>query len=71
MEFWFLTQSYVGNHFRSITMEWKDHIKIEVYYNSDTNKYGAICIPNNDISSKMEFEYFEANYDQNRWRYIV
>jgi hypothetical protein len=71
MEFWFLSQSYVGNHFESITIEWKDHIKIEVFFNSVTNRYGARCIPNNDEAHKMEFEYVEVNYDQNRWRYIV
>ena len=71
MEFWFLSQSYVGNHFNSITIEWKDHIKIEVFFNSGTNKYGARCIPNNDVAHTMEFEYEEVNYDQNRWRYIV
>ena len=71
MEFWFLSQSYVGNHFNSITIEWKDHIKIEVFYNSAENRYGARCIPNNDEANKMEFEYEEVNHDQNRWRYIV
>ena len=71
MEFWFLSQSYVGNHFKSIVMEWTDHIKIEVFYNTETSKYGARCIPMNDEENKMEFEYIEASNDQNRWRYIV
>ena len=70
MEFWFLSQSYVGNNFKSISIEWKDHIKIEVFYNEVTQRYGARCIPMN-IEEKMEFEYEEASYDQNRWRYIV
>ena len=70
MEFWFLSQSYVGNNFKSITIEWKNHIKIEVFYNSGTNRYGARCIPMNSEDT-MEFEYIEASNDQNRWRYIV
>ena len=71
MEFWFLSQSYVDNHFKSITLEWTDHIKIEVFYNSESGKYGAKCIPMNDEDNIMEFEYIEASNDQNRWRYIV
>ena len=71
MEFWFLSQSYVNNHFKSIEMEWTDHIKIEVFYNPETSRYGARCIPMNDEENKMEFEYIEASNDQNRWRYIV
>ena len=70
MEFWFLSQSYVGNNFKSITIEWKNHIKIEVFYNKDTQRYGARCIPM-DSEDTMEFEYIEASYNQNRWRYIV
>ena len=70
MEFWFLSQSYVGNNFNSITIEWQDHIKIEVFYNKDHDRYGARCIPMNSENT-MEFEYKEASYDQNRWRYIV
>ena len=71
MEFWFLSQSYVNNHFKSIVMEWTNHIKIEVFYNPITMKYGARCIPMNDVENKMEFEYIEASNAQNRWRYIV
>ena len=71
MEFWFLSQSYVGNNFKSITIEWVNHMKIEVFYNKENNRYGARCIPMNDEDNKMEFEYEEASYDQNRWRYIV
>ena len=71
IEFWFLSQSYVDNHFRSMSVEWKDHIKIEVFFNPTTNKFGAKCIPMNDEANKMEFEYVEASNDQNRWRYIV
>ena len=66
MEFWFLSQSYVNNHFKSIEMEWTDHIKIEVFYNPETSRYGARCIPMNDEENKMEFEYIEASNDQNR-----
>ena len=71
MEFWYLSQSYVNNNFQSIVIEWTNHIKIEVYYNTETSKYGARCIPMNDESNIMEFEYIEASNDQNRWRYIV
>ena len=71
IEFWFLSQSYVNNHFNSIIMEWTDHIKIEVFYNKESGKYGAKCIPMNDEENMMEFEYIEASDDQNRWRYIV
>ena len=71
IEFWFLSQSYVDNHFKSMSVEWKDHIKIEVFFNSVTHKFGARCIPMNDEGNMMEFEYNEANNDQNRWRYIV
>ena len=71
MEFWFLSQSYVNNHFNSIEIEWTNHIKIEVFYNNETSKYGARCIPMNDANNKMEFEYIEASNAQNRWRYIV
>jgi hypothetical protein len=71
MEFWFLSQSYVDNHFNSITLDWLDHIKIEVFYNKTSGKYGARCIPMNDTENIMEFEYIEASDDQNRWRYIV
>ena len=48
-----------------------NHIKIEVYYNNETLRYGAKCIPMNDEANMMEFEYIEASNDQNRWRYIV
>ena len=71
MEFWFLSQSYMHNYFNSITIEWTNHIKIEVFFNPTTQKYGARCIPMNEEGSKMEFEYIEASDDQNRWRYIV
>ena len=71
LEFWFLSQSYVNNNFKSIVMEWTDHIKIEVFFNNATSKYGARCIPMNDVDNMMEFEYIEASDDQNRWRYIV
>jgi hypothetical protein len=77
MEFWFLSQSYVNNHFKSITIEWTNHNKIEVYYNNETLRYGAKCIPMNDESNIMQFDYIEninnlnASNSQNRWRYIV
>ena len=71
MEFWFLSQSYVGNNFQSITLVWENHMKIEVFYNKDNDRYGARCIPMDCEASKMEFEYEEASYAQNRWRYIV
>ena len=71
MEFWFLSQSYMHNYFNSITIEWTNHMKIEVFFNPTTHKYGARCIPMNEEGSKMEFEYIEASDDQNRWRYIV
>ena len=71
MEFWFLSQSYVNNHFNSIIVEWTDHIKIEVFYNSITSKFGAKCIPMNDEDNIMEFEYIEESNEQNQWRYIV
>ena len=70
MEFWFLSQSYVGNNFNSISINWENHIKIEVYYNSDTGLYGARCNPMNS-DNLMQFEYTEASNAQNRWRYIV
>ena len=70
MEFWFLSQSYVGNNFNSITINWENHIKIEVFYNNSSGLYGARCIPMNS-DNKMEFEYFEVSNEQNRWRYIV
>ena len=71
MEFWYLSQSYVNNHFESIILEWTNHIKIEVFFNPESSKYGARCIPMNDDEHTMEFEYIEASNDQNRWRYIV
>ena len=71
MEFWFLSQSYVDNHFNSIIVEWTDHIKIEVFYNNISEKYGARCIPMKDEENMMEFEYIEETYEQNQWRYIV
>ena len=70
MEFWFLSQSYINNHFNSITIEWVNYIKIEVYYNNETLKYGAKCIPMNNESNIMQFEYIELSNEQNRWRYI-
>ena len=73
MEFWFLSQSYVGNNFNSITINWENHIKIEVFYtvhSNGTGFYGARCIPMNS-DDEMEFEYIEASNAQNRWRYIV
>ena len=74
MEFWFLSQSYVGNNFDSITINWENHIKIEVFYrvhSNGTGLYGARCIPMNSGDDQMEFDYIEASNSQNRWRYIV
>ena len=71
MEFWFLSQSYVNNHFSSITLEWTNHLMIEVFFNNETLKYGARCTPLNDDDHIIEFEYIETKNEQNRWRYIV
>ena len=71
IEFWYLTQSYINNNFKSLSIEWTDHIKIEVFYNNETLKYGARCIAMNDIQNLMEFEYIENSNAHNRWRYIV
>ena len=71
MEFWFLSQSYLSNHFDSIVVEWTNHIKIEVYFNNETFLYGARCTPVNDENKIMEFEYMEDSNSSNKWRYIV
>ena len=34
IEFWFLTQSYVNNHFSSLVVEWTNFVKIEITYNN-------------------------------------
>ena len=59
--------SFISNFLNYTTYS----LKIEVFYNSVSGKYGARCIPMNDQDNIMEFEYIEASNDQNRWRYIV
>ncbi len=71
MEFWFMQQSYVGINFGSITINWKDHIKIEVGYDHTNNRFYAKCIPVGDEAHTVTFTYNEIVVDYSKWRYVV
>ena len=71
MEFWFLTQSYVNNNFRKLTITWTGHIKIIITYDSVLNKYKANCIGLDSSNNEVYFTYSEINTEDNKWRYVV
>lgn len=76
LEFWYYYQSYVGNNFKSITITWDFHLKINVYYNSISNTNDISCIPIPSYSSPSNDPQasFASHGNANiptKWLYVV
>lgn len=75
LEFWFYTQSYVGNNFLSITVTWDFHLKIKTYYESLDDTFYVTCtaIPDNSNPAN-DGTYTTATLgvtsDPPIWRYV-
>ena len=71
MEFWFLSQSYVGNNFGELTIHWTGHVKIKVSYDPAIDKYSALCVGLDSNDNEVSFTYQSSLLKDNKWRYVV
>ena len=49
MDFWFYSQSYIGNNFNSFELLWDKHIKMRILFAS--NQYQGYCYPVIDMNN--------------------
>ena len=71
MEFWFLSQSYVGNNFEELTINWNNHVKIIASYDRTLDQYSIKCYGLNSEDNEVSFSYNTNLESNNKWRYVV
>ena len=71
MEFWFLSQSYVGNNFEELSINWDNHLKIIASYDRILNQYSIKCYGLNSEDNEASFSYNLNIDNNNKWRYVV
>ena len=63
LHFWVFAYSYVDNVFEGLSIEWKDHVTVEVYLDS-TKKYNFHCIIDNNSQKDL------LDFHMNQWNFL-